>query len=173
MKKILLIINAFLILGFFSSCIKNDEKVFTGDTVVEFDATVLNTPATGKAYPLLTRVPGYGRPVFTSTPPDPGITRTSGTIKFRVNLVGPQSAKDQVINYRVVDAESTAVAGTHYTTGTSFSIPANSSFGEISINVLNPGVTGTAKTLVIELLGNNEVKPSANYKFLGLSIAQN
>ena len=171
MKKIVLFISIFSAVLSFTSCIKNDPKIYTG-SVAEFDATVLNTPATGKKFPLLTRVPGYGRPVFTSTPADPSITRTSGTIKFRVNLVGAQYATDQTLNYQVVAGESTAVAGTHYTTGTSFVIPANSSFGEITVVIVNPGVAGTAKTLVLELLGNDKIKPSENYKFLGMSIAQ-
>jgi hypothetical protein len=173
MKKIIYYLIAALLIFNLSSCIKNDEKIFAG-SVVEFDATVLNTPATGKKFPILTRVPGYGRPVYTGSPADPLITRTSGTIKFRVNLVGPQRSTDQTINYQVVSAETTGIAGTHYTTGTSFVIPANSSFGEVTVNILNPGVSSsTPRILVLELLGNSEIPPSANYKFLGISINQN
>lgn len=172
MRKFVFIIYTVLGLVSLSSCIKNDEKKYEGKAVIEFDATVLNTPATGKTYPILTRLPGYGRPVYTSTPADPSITRTSGTVKFRVNLVGAQMPTDQTINYRVVTAESTAVSGTHFTTGTSFVIPANSSFGEITVNIVDPGVAGTAKILVLELIGNDQIQPSQNYKFLGISVAQ-
>jgi hypothetical protein len=159
-----------------SSCTKNDPVTIGSEKYVEFDATVLNTPITGQVYPVLTRVPAYGASVVAA---NPTISRTSGAVKFRVNLVGVQQATDQTINYRIVASPvlpagvSPAVAGTHYNTGTSFVIPANSSFGEITINVLNPGVSSTTPVgLVVELLGNDLVKPSENYKFLGVQINQ-
>lgn len=102
MKKIILPIITCICITFFGSCIKNDLKTPDNAPVVEFDATVLNTPATGLLYPVLTRVPGYGRPVYTGAPnTDPAITRNSGVIKFRVNLVGPQMSTAQTINYKV------------------------------------------------------------------------
>jgi hypothetical protein len=153
-----------------SSCIKQDSKEFNGGPKVEFDAAVLNAPATGKTFPILTRVPAYGAAQSNS---NPAITRSSGTIRFRVNLVGRQSSSDQTINYRVVQSETTAVQGTHYTTPGTFVIPANSSFGEVTINVLNPGVSSsTPVILVIELVGNDGIAPSENYKRLGISISQ-
>lgn len=154
-----------------TSCIKQDSKVYGGGTKVEFDATVLNAPAVGKPFPLLTRVPVYGIAMSTA---NPTITRTSpGVIRFRVNLVGPQSSSARTITYRVVDTETTAIAGTHYQTGTTLTIPANSSFGELEVTILNPGVAGTARTLVFELVGNgSDVTASTNYRFLGISIAQ-
>lgn len=169
MKKILSVI-LLVTSVVFSSCIKEDLKTFEGNTFVEFDAAVLNTPATGKTYPILIRVPAYGTAVIGA---NPAITRTSGQIKFRVNLVGPQSGSDRTINYRVVTSESTAVQGTHFTTTGSLTIPANSSFGELTINVLNPGVSSpTPVVLVVELQGGGDIRPSENYKFLGISINQ-
>jgi len=153
-----------------SSCIKQDDKAYDGGPKVEFDAAVLNAPATGKTFPILTRVPLYG---VSQTGANPAITRTSGTIRFRVNLVGPQASTDRTINYTVVQSESTAVQGTHYTTPGTLVIPANSSFGELTINVLNPGVSSpTPVILVIELTGNDGIAPSENYKRLGISISQ-
>ncbi|MER3498071.1 MAG: DUF4843 domain-containing protein [Chitinophagaceae bacterium] len=167
MKNIFSLLIVSLIM--LSSCIKQDHIIFTNE-LVEFDATVLNTPATGKNFPILTRVPVYGSPVSTS---NPSITRTSGTIKFRVNLVGPQFSTDQTIAYSVVTSETTAVAGTHYTTPGTLVIPANSSFGELVVNVLNPGVSSsTPVILVLQLEGNDQIKPSENYKRLGISISQ-
>ncbi|HEX4958806.1 MAG TPA: DUF4843 domain-containing protein [Lacibacter sp.] len=169
LKNITLYLCAIL---FFASCIKNEPKIFTG-SVIEFDATVLNAPAVGKTFPILTRVPGYGRPVFTSSPADPLITRSSGNIKFRVNLVGAQRSTDQTLSYRVVPAESTATSGVHFTTSGTFTIPANSSFGEITVNVVNPGTSSsTPVILVLELVGNSDLQPSQNFKFLGMSISQ-
>jgi hypothetical protein len=183
MKKLLLYS---LIMSALSSCIKNDEVVYKGDDVVEFDATVLNSPAVGVTFPLLTRVPAYGLAVSTS---NPSITRTSGTIKFRVNLVGRQSATDQSITYKVVTGDYSslldvgppatsgfrlpAVSGTHFTTSGTLVIPAKSSFGEIEVTIINPGASSTtARYLVLELEGNSAIKASNNFKRMGIQISQ-
>lgn len=159
-----------------TSCIKND-PITVAEPVVEFDATVLNTPLTGKTYPVLTRVPGYGAAVTTT---NPSVTRASGTIKFRVNLVGRQQTSDQEIKYKVVTAPTLpagvaeAVAGTHFSVTGTFTIPANSSFGELVVNVINPGTPSTTPVgLVLELEGGSNAKPSENYKLLGIQISQN
>ncbi len=172
------------------SCKKLEERrfIYDGPAQIEFDAASLNAITSPRTYPILTRVPGYGRVVIATSVPatgvvaDPLITRTSGTIKFRVNLITAVQSKDQVISYRVVATEkdatgadvavTTAVSGVHYTTGNTFTIPANSSFGEISIQVLNPGATTGSKDLVLELVGNSEIKPSVNYSKIALRISQ-
>lgn len=157
-------------------CIENDPVIFEG-TVAEFDAAVWNTPAAGETYPLLTRVPGFGRAVSTnSTAPstaDPVINRSSGTISFRVNLVGAPATSDQVLDVSVVSEKSTAVSGVHYTPPTSVTIPAGENFGVLSVPILNPGASATPVTLVLQLDGNSSVLPSENYKRIGISIAQN
>jgi hypothetical protein len=173
------------------SCKKLEETrfIYDGDPLIEFDATSLNAVTSPRTYPILTRVPGYGRGVIASAVPatgvvaDPLLTRTSGTVKFRVNLMTAQLPNDQVIQYRVVATEKDATTGAdvtvttataaHYTTSGTFTIPANSSFGEVTVQILNPGASATARDLVLELLGNAEVKPSVNYAKLGLRIAQN
>jgi len=69
---------------------------------------------------------------------------------------------------------SDAVAGTHYAalSGT-VTIAANSSFGYIDIQILNPGPTaGTARFIGIRLKDNENVKVSANYKEAGFVIDQ-
>lgn len=173
------------------SCKKLEETryFYEGVAQIEFDATSYNAIAAGKTYPFLVRVPGYGRPVIstavaaTGVVADPLLTRTSGTVKFRVNLMTSPIATDQVINYRVVATEkdatgadvvvTTAVSGTHYTTANTFTIPANSSFGEVTVQVLNPGVSTGTVDLVLELVGNSTIKSSAALSKLGLRIAQN
>ena len=161
-----------------SSCIKEDVKTFQGNPVVEFDATVFNSVTAGFTYPILTRAAGYGRGVSTTL--DPSITRTSGTVKLRVNLVGPQRSTDEVFTYRVItDAvpvapNALAVVATHFSASNTFTIPANTSFGEVTINVLNTGISSTTPREVhLELEGNGRVGASANYKKVAIRIAQN
>lgn len=183
MKKILLY-SLMLPLLLSVGCIKNEHKIYTGPDVVEFDATVLNSPALGVTFPLMTRVPAYGVAASTA---HPAITRASGLIKFRVNLVGRQSATSQTMTYKIVTADFSstldipsgtgarlpAVSGTHFTATGTFTIPANSNFGEVEINVVNPGsASSTARYLVIELEGNGTFGTSAQFKRLGIQISQ-
>ncbi len=171
----------------FSSCIKEEKKHFNGNTVIEFDAAVLNTATTPYKYFVTTRVPVYGLTVSATNSPTL-ITRSLTTpVKLRVNLVGPQFTTDQVINYQVftpvpvppdttrvpVSPNMLGVSGTHYTTSGTFTIPANSSFGEIIINIVNPGVSSTnPREVHLELVGNADVKPSENYKRVAIRISQ-
>ena len=151
-----------------SGCIKNDPVIYE-DHRIEFDAAIWNANAAGKTYPVLTRVPAQGVATGTS---QPTLTRTSGTIQLRINLVGAQRAQATTFTYRV-NPESTAVSGVHFApiTGTG-NIPANSSFGTISIDILNPGASTGSKILVLELIDTPDPKVSANYAKVGLSIAQ-
>ena len=169
----LVVLSMSVLLG--SSCIKND-LVTVNDLVVEFDATVLNTPLTGQTYPVLTRVPAYGAAVVGS---NPAINRAAGAVKFRVNLVGAQQSTDQSIKFKVVSTPvlpagvAAAASGTHYTVTGTVVIPANTSYGEAIVTIVNPGVSSaTPVGLVLELEGNETVKPSFNYRFLGLQISQ-
>lgn len=178
MKKYSFIIYIGLVSLLLSSCIKEDVKTFQGETVVEFDAAVFNSVTAGYTYPILVRAAGYGRAVSTSL--DPSITRTTTQVKLRVNLVGPQRSSDEIISYRIIDEavpvspNALGIFNTHFGTGNTFTIPANSSFGEITILVYNTGVSSTTPREVhLELLGNALVKPSENYKKVAIRIAQN
>lgn len=169
MKRILFSITV-LSAFFLSSCIKNDPVLYQ-DSKVEFDGAVWNANSVGVTYPILTRVPSQGVATPTS---QPAITRTSGSFNLRVNLVGPQRSTATTFSYTVDAASSTAVAGTHYTafsgTGT---IPADSSFGVVTVNVLNPGVSSTTPAvLVLQLTDNENFKANVNYAKVGLSISQ-
>ncbi|SFT64485.1 hypothetical protein SAMN04489724_1385 [Algoriphagus locisalis] len=156
----------------FSSCIEQELAYETFDgSVVEFDATVLNSPSPGKVFPLLTRVPNYGFPVTSS---NPVISESSGTVRFRVNFVSAHRTSDVTINYSVVSGETTAVEGVHYSTPGTLVIPANSSYGELEVQTLPNDTDATPVTLVLQLEGNgSDVLPSENFKQLGISISQN
>jgi hypothetical protein len=102
------------------------------------------------------------------------LTRATGSVTLRVNLVGAQSNTPINFNIAVVAGETTAVDGTHYSAiAGSGTIPANSSFGTVTIQLLNPGVSSsTARDLVLELVGNATTKASVNYSKVGLRISQ-
>jgi hypothetical protein len=167
MKKIFFALSLSII-TIFSSCIKNEPVVYEQSTI-EFDAATWNANSVGVTYPILARIPAYGAATGTGSPT---LTRTSGTIKIRVNILGAQKPAATDFTY-VVDPTSTAIAGTHFTslsgTGT---IPANSSFGFIDIPVLNPGATSGSKILILQLTGNASFKTNFNYEKVGLSISQ-
>lgn len=182
MKKLFSIIAfAFMICLVGTSCIKQNEPLLGSESVVEFDATVLNTPLTGQTYPVLSRVPAYGAAVSNARP---AITRTSGEIKFRVNLVGAQSSTDRSIGINVVanpvlpvnslgESMPAAQEGVHFTVPDQVVIPANSSFGEVTVTILDPGASTGSRGLVLELTPATSLTPSNNYKYLGISISQN
>jgi hypothetical protein len=168
MKKILTS-SILLCILFLTGCVKNELTVFTG-SVVEFDAASWNANAVGLTYPMMTRVPTLNAATGTS---QPSITRATGTVTLRVNLVGAQKSTATDFDF-VVASESTATAGTHYTAITGKgTIPANSSFGTITITILNPGVSSTtARDLVLQLVDNASIKASTNYAKVGLRISQ-
>jgi hypothetical protein len=177
-----------------TACIKIELPEFT-DGIAEIDATSWNANAAGLTYPIITRKPAFGRAVNTS---DSTLRRYAQTIQIRVNLVGEQSNADRTLTYETFTspittvsmpatisgqtpsapaatlAVSDAVAGTHYQalSGT-VTIPANSSFGIITVNILNPGPTaGSARFLGIRITDGGSLKASTNYSQLGLIIDQ-
>ena len=183
MKRINLFLLLFISIGFVS-CIKNDPVEFT-DTLVEFDATTwnANTAYTPKpdsvAFAIITRVPATGRAVSTA---DATLTRTSGDVSLRVNLVGAQRDTPTEVTYTVITnyslispttGISPAIAGTHYgALPGKVTIPAKSSFGTITIPILNPGAGTGSRELVLKLQESNGVKPNKNYSIVGLRISQ-
>ncbi len=153
----------------FSGCIKQENYVIQG-LQVEFDAASWNARGAGVTYPILNRVPPYGMPVATT---DPLITRASGTIRFRVNLIGAQQSTQQTLSYSVFATGTTAVSGTHFTIPGTIVIPPNSSFGEAVVNIINPGVSSaTPVTLILQVTGNNLVKPATELNKIALVISQ-
>jgi len=186
---------------FFSACIKEDDKTFQGETTVEIDATALNPVSTPFNHPLLLQAPRSGIPITLLTTTcsntataEPFIRRTSGSVTLRVNLVGrteksnrdidvvafPVSAQIPSITFRqpspcsnVTVTTADAIAGTHYAFASGkINIPADSSFGYVTINILNAGATaGQARVLGLELRQAG-LKPSENYKRIAIAIDQ-
>jgi hypothetical protein len=184
--KIINRIIAFVALSIaFISCIKNDPVLYTG-AVVEWDAATWNSnnayvnPPDSIAFPILTRRPPFGR---AATSADATLTRTSGNVSLRVNLVGaPRKSAttvtyNAITNYTLIGTppanNSAAVSGTHYTAlSGSVTIPADSSFGYVIVPVLDPGPGTGTRELVLRLNGNSDVKANRNYSVVGLRISQ-
>jgi hypothetical protein len=183
-----------------AGCIKNEEKLYTGN-LAEIDATSWNANfnATDILYPLMTRIPKLN---FVSGTGDSVLRRYSGTFRLRINLIGAPSKSEQTVGYKVfgsplvsptdsvaIPATITgqtpalpsiakvkvlnAVAGTHFSalSGTA-TIPADSSYGYITIQILNPGSSPDARFLGIQLDSSGSVKPAVNYNRIGLIIDQ-
>jgi hypothetical protein len=196
MKKIFSIITiaAFLSFGL-GGCIKNDPVIFE-DRQVEIDATSWNANAAGLTYPIIGRIPGYGRVANTT---DSTLRRLSGTIRIRLNLIGAHLTKGETIGYEIHAASpiasfnmpatitgqtpaaaaatltvTNAVAGTHYSAlSGKVDFPANNSFAFLEIPILNPGSTaGSGRYLGIKLNNTGTLKAAVNYSELGLVIDQ-
>ncbi|GAA4320539.1 hypothetical protein [Flaviaesturariibacter amylovorans] len=203
MKRLYLGISSLVLaLGLFS-CIKEEETLFT-DTLVEFDAAVMNTnnaytpskdtilgriPDANKldsiAFPFLVRQPPIGRAAAAA---DPAITRTSGNVRLRINLVGatrrtattvniakvPQSGYTLIGLATNLNPNAEAVEGTHYgPLPTTVTIPADSSFGYLDIPILNTGMASTvARELALRITGATEARPNRNYSYIGIRISQ-
>jgi len=159
MKKILNISLIVLVLTSLSSCFKENKQLFDSMTLVEFQDAVVNANVSGKTFPLV------------------ATTNTVQTRILRINLVGAQRDKDEVIKFSIDPTESTAIVGTNYDLGgaTSITIPAKSSFGELKVNILKaPAQAGKTAIVVFMLEGNgSDIKPNTNYKKVGYRITLN
>jgi hypothetical protein len=202
MKRSYFFVALILAVGM-TACIKNEQVTFVSE-LAEFDATSWNANAAGLTYPIMTRVPIYGAATPTSSFT---IHRTSGTVRLRVNMIGPTSKSERTVGYKLFDvpdeqikagiptpavsfpatpagqtparaastlAAVTAVAGTHYTAlGNSLTIPADSTWGYISLSILDAGPTaGQARVIGIALDSTGSVKASPNYRKLAIAIDQ-
>ena len=202
MKKYisLFTVSALLLAG----CIKNDPVIYT-TSLAEIDATALNANAAGLTYPIIPRVLRDNR--ASSTTADSTLRRNAQIVKIRINLVGPQSTKEETVGYETFASPVTtfafpatlrftdtlnapgrqqpaspaatlaitdAVAGTNFTAlSGKVTIPANSSFGYIDLSVLlTANTAGAGKFVGIRLTSAGSIKPSENYKELGLIIDQ-
>jgi hypothetical protein len=186
-KKIFITILSLVFL--FSSCIKKDNVVFTTN-LAELDVAAYNTTFGTLTYPFVTRQPTPGRAILSSA--DPFITRTATSVTLRVNLTGVQRSTPTNIKYQLFNVGSAvgtsvayggtigtlttidAVAGTHFTAPSGIcTIPANSSFGTITIQLINSGVSTTQTALVgVEVLNDGDVKASTLYSKVAFAIAQ-
>ena len=174
-------INGISLIALFSlvitGCTKLKEPVFT-DGLVEFDAAAYHAKSGGFPFPLLNRVPaGFGR--ATSAAMDPVLTArtTTDTVRMRINIVGAQRTTAETVSLKVSTTFSTAIEGTHFDLiDKTVTIPANSSFGIARWVIRNPGApaVGAPATVqvIFELQGNESLKPSENFKYVGWTISQ-
>jgi hypothetical protein len=132
MKKYFFLIYIGLTSLLLNSCIKEDIKSFQGNTVAEIDAAVLNPATAGTTYPILTRIPFAGRPVLTA---DSTLRRLNNTtIRIRINLVGPQSGKDETVGFTTFTTSPvTTIAFGATATGQTPSAPATTTASPLSL----------------------------------------
>ncbi|WP_161554473.1 DUF4843 domain-containing protein [Sinomicrobium soli] len=156
-KRIGTMIAMMLTLSILSSCFKDytDDFLFT-EAMIEFDTATWESNAPDKTYPILG-----------------AYEKGSGEHTFQVNLIGKQLDADQTLQYRVVPEETTAVEGMHYALpdNGSFVFEANNSTARLGIDILDFPAGSGVVTVVLELVGNDQVKVSENYKRLGISIS--
>lgn len=150
MKKLFSLLTLALVLVF-SSCIEQNYPLWKG-ALVEFQDAVVRTPVTGQKYPRIS------------------VNNSVGTISLQVNLVGAQRSSDEIINYSIVQEGTTAVSGTDFTTSGNVTIPANSSFGTVTINVVDTGSIGGFVDLLLQLDGNANIGSSQNYNQVQIRI---
>jgi hypothetical protein len=194
MKRFLLNISLLLALSVvYTSCIKQTEKVFTGEPVAELDAAVLNSNTAGVTYPIITRHVPFGFPLATA---DSTIRRISRMVRLRINLVGPHMSEDQTVGYKLFTspitsiafpatatgqtptraagtlAVSDAVAGTHFTAlSGKATIPKGTSFAFIDIPLIEGvAVAGQGRFIGIELDNTGTIKANPNYNKIGVVI---
>jgi len=153
MKKIYLLYLMALVLVS-SSCIEQNYPKWEG-SVLEFQDAVERTPLAGETYPRIT------------------VANTVGTVSFRVNLVGAHRASDEIIMYSAVTgAATTAVSGKDYTMTGKLTIPKGSSFGTLTVNVVNTGRIGGSVDLLLQIDGNDEIGYNTNYNKVQLRITR-
>lgn len=152
MKNYKLIIVLISVL-FASSCMEDyNERYLLKDYFVEFEEATQKSKAVGKDYVIAAEtIKRFGEPVL-----------------LQVNLVAPQFEVDQLIKYRVVEEETTAVQGLDYQIDQfgELLFKANSSFSTI---LVWPTTKGKGETiLVLQLEGNEMIKSSKNYEKIAI-----
>ena len=152
MKKLFSLFTLALVLVF-SSCIEQNYPVWE-DHVVEFQDAVVRAPLAGQVYPRIT------------------VANTVGTVNLQVNLVGAHRPSDEIITYSVVANGTTATAGRDYVAPGTLTIPAGSSFGTLTVNVVNTGKIGGFVDLLLQVVGNDEIGSSANYNKVQIRITR-
>ena len=144
------------------SCFPKDDVTYSGPTTAEFKNYTL-----GQLAAVLT-----AKGVSTAA----ADAQTDSTRTVRVNLrvtdtvlvqlIGPQRGTDITLDFSVRPT-STAIEGTHFqfrpTGARTVTIPANSSFGYILLDMIPNSVTSGSKVVQMDLLGNESVMASKNY----------
>jgi len=152
MKKLFSLYSLALVL-ILSSCIEQNYPTFDRH-IVEFQDAVVRTPVSGQVYPRIT------------------VPNTVGTVTLQVNLVGAHKPADEVIQYTVAASGTTAAAGVDYTTASTLVIPKGSSFGTLTVNVINTGKLGGSVDLLLQIIGNDKTGVSPSYDRVQLRITR-
>jgi hypothetical protein len=169
-KYILRIVLPLIIAGMILGCLPEDELEYNGPALVEFKN---HTREWNTAFRNT-----YG--VYTGAGTQTDSTRTAmlnvrGTDTILVQLVGRQRASAEALTFSV-RSSSTAVEGTHFNfnpAGTrEVTIPANSSFGYILVNMVPNSLptVGNEVRIDIDLEGNSALQPSPNYDVFKLTL---
>lgn len=149
-----------LALAGLAACNNNLDKVFDGITRIEFNEAILRTNAVGRTYSVTSL---------------PNSTTGGATTTAQLNLVGRQRPTESTVRV-LVDPNGTTASANSYTlsNGGNVTIPANSSFGSLTMAVgratSSTAATGTV-VLVIDST-STDYTPSQNYKRIGYSFRQ-
>jgi hypothetical protein len=154
MKKIISLFSLVMVF-LLGSCIEQNYPIWEG-AVVEFQTAVTTAPVAGQNYPRVTVANNV----------------QGGVVNLQVNLVARQRPNDETITYRVVPEGTTAVQGTDYNVSGSLVIPANSSFGNLTVQIIDTGAIGGFVDLLLELEGNANIPASQNYKRVQIRITR-
>jgi hypothetical protein len=147
------------LLGMYA-CNNSLDKVFDDQTLVEFNEAVLRANAVGRSFSI-TALNNTAAVAITTT--------------AQVNLVGPQRSSDLTVRVLVDPAYTTAAASSYsLVNGGNVTIPANSSFGSLTLVTARASSTTAPVANVVVILDSTaaEFKPSFNYRRLGFSVRQ-
>jgi hypothetical protein len=154
MKKIFQFIILFAAVSLVG-CVAEQDFTFNEKTVVEFQSTVVSSPAVGKTFPLL------------------ALANKDSSYNAQVNLVGAPRSGETSVTISIDKTESTAVEGTHFKlpNGGKVVFPANTNVANFPFQTLKAtGTAGTKVNVVFVLETTGDVLPSENYKKVGYAI---
>ncbi|MDR2284757.1 MAG: hypothetical protein LBE37_16195 [Sphingobacterium sp.] len=137
---------------FISSCQEDyNERYLIKENSIELEDAITTTLVPGKPYGIVKRKIG-----------------AASAVTLQVNMFGVPHNQDQSFSFRVVEDESTAISGKDYLlpNGNTFIIPKNSNKGFIQINGVPSGAGRSL--LVLEILGNEQIKVAQNYKLIAI-----
>jgi hypothetical protein len=160
MKKIITFSLCVLALVGMYACDNSLDKVFDDQTVVEFNDAVLRTNAVGRSFSIT---------ALSNT------TAVAATTTAQLNLVGRQRSSDLTVRVLVDPAYTTAGASSYsLVNGGNVTIPANSSFGSLTLVTARATSTTAPIANVVLIVDSTatEFKPSFNYRRLGFSLRQ-
>jgi len=160
MKKLVQLVAAVFLVCGMTACFETIDKVYDEGTLIEFQQAIVNTPAVGRTYPLLATA---------------NSTTATASVTARLNLVGPQRPADLTVRVFVDQGATTTAPGSFtLVNGGNVVIPANQSFGTLTVNVARASAaTAPLRNLVLVIDSTStDFKPSQNYKRLGYTIRQ-